>query len=102
MHERWGDMAKNDGGPAFPVLSEREYERGDGNSVHALDSDSGGMSLRDYLAAKAMQGLIHDILIEQHWEDVLKAEGIPTEQFPSFLAHLAYGTADAMLVERSK
>lgn len=40
----------NDGGPAFPVSPEES--RGKVSSVH------GGMTLRDYLAAKAMQGLI--------------------------------------------
>jgi hypothetical protein len=48
----------NDGGPAFPVSTRpwSEYE-----PYGHQDSDStwqyGGMTLRDYFAAKAMQGL---------------------------------------------
>jgi hypothetical protein len=61
-----------------------------------------GMTLRDYFAAKAMQALAHDILIEQHWEDVLKKNGLAVEEFPAFLAHLSYVTADAMLRESAK
>ena len=90
-------MRTNDGGPAFP----RHY----GTSSCADREEqlwNGGMSLRDYFAAKAMQGLIHDILIDQHWEDVMKKEGLNAGQFQSFLAHIAYGTADAMLKAREK
>ena len=38
-------MSKNDGGPAFPP-------------VHDPDSHPSGMTLRDYFAAKVMQGLV--------------------------------------------
>jgi len=62
---------KDDGGPAFPVIGE-----------------AGGMSLRDYFAAKAMQGFA--------------AAG--ADEWPSAedLAHDAYTLADAMLRERAK
>jgi hypothetical protein len=59
------------------------------------------LSLRDYFAAKAMQVLIHDIYIDQPTEDLLIGTGIKPEQFPSYLAHLAYGAADAMLEVRN-
>ncbi len=80
-------MAKNDGGPAFPVLSDREYERGDGNSVHALDSDSGGMSLRDYFAAKAMVVLMNLFFAKESLHQI---------------SRWSYEAADSMLAERSK
>ena len=57
-----------DGGPAFPVLT------------------SNGMSLRDWFAGVALQGLIAN------------AGALPTDD----LSFAAYDYADAMLKERSK
>ena len=78
-------MSKDTGEPAFPSL----------NAVcTGLDSDggerwdtepSGGMTLRDYFAAKAMQSL------------VLDTNGLWREY-----ATNAYQIADAMLAERAK
>ncbi len=82
---------KTDGGPAFPIPCQ------DGG-IPIQD----GMSLRDWFAGQAMNGLVHDILIEQHWEDVLMKEGLETSEFPAFLAQLSYATAYAMLAERAK
>ena len=66
-------MSKHTGGPAFPSESEG-----------MLDNE--GMTLRDYFAAKAMQGYCVD------------------PEMPSFseVAHFAYQMADAMLLERDK
>lgn len=60
-------MSKETGGPAFPV-PDSEYQIQDT-----------GMTLRDYLAAKAMQGML--------------ANGIPSGNIPAY----AYELADAML-----
>ena len=64
-----------DGGPAFPShgsMGEVSHE---------------GMTLRDYFAAKAMQGLIYDKLPEQELRTAAK---------------YSYAMADAMLAERKK
>ena len=70
----------NTGGPAFPV-----------NTSCAPDYD--GMTLRDYFAAKAMQGLMG-----RSWADA------KTGKFPENLhavwATAAYQMADAMLKAR--
>jgi hypothetical protein len=66
-------MSTNDGGPAFPTP---RYERGDMYSL--------GMSLRDYFAAKAMQGFLSR----------------PGSVDPKQDAALAYMLADAMLAAR--
>jgi hypothetical protein len=66
----------NTGGPAFPV------------PLDAFD-DREGMTLRDYFAAKAMQGILagtHPIVKE-------------TEPLPT-VARVAYAQADAMLEAR--
>jgi hypothetical protein len=66
----------NTGGPAFPV------------PLDAFD-DREGMTLRDYFAAKAMQGILagtHPIVKE-------------TEPLPT-VARVAYAQADAMLKAR--
>ena len=64
-------MGKNDGGPAFPTT---------------IDLCDKGISIRDYFAAKAMQGLIIG-------EDDFEYDTI---------AKSSYKLADAMLAERNK
>lgn len=67
----------NTGGPAFPTP---RYERGDMYSL--------GMTLRDYFAAKAMQGMIGG-----NW---------PTSRTDQdYIAEFSYALADAMLAARS-
>ena len=69
--QEWEEQMKiNTGGPVFPT------------PAHNLNND--GMTLRDYFAAKAMQGLLAS---EVH---------APLEDF----AATAYKMADAMLKER--
>lgn len=75
-------MEKETGGQAFPCL-----ERGS-NGLELVD---GGMTLRDYFAAKAMQG---DIASMQAHEDPASAA--------HHIAFRAYAVADAMLKERDK
>ena len=67
-------MSKYTGGPAFPTVDENHYSVG-----------GEGMSLRDYFAAKALQGL-------------LSGRNYITEMN----VQLAYEYADAMLKEREK
>lgn len=76
-----------DGGPAFPGFEfdsrvrpvERDF------NIHAEPVP--GMSLRDYFAAKAMQGMLIDISIQF--------------QTPEKHAEAAYKMADAMLKART-
>jgi hypothetical protein len=64
----------NDGGPAFPRLSEAP-----------------GLSIRDWLAGMAMQGLL------SHWQGL---EENPSEEELNVGATSAYQFADAMLKAR--
>ncbi len=66
-------MSKTDGGPAFPS--------------RPADMES-GMTLRDYFAAKAMQGLL------------AQSNGTALSSDVSIAAEYAYKTADAMLKAR--
>ena len=66
----------NNGGPAFPVTLFEGQTLGDGTA--------NGMTLRDYFAAKAMQGML------------AAAEGYSNDE----LAGYAYIVADAMLRAR--
>jgi hypothetical protein len=68
-------MNNNTGGPAFPT------------PAHNLQND--GMTLRDYFAAKAMQGLLSDPDWRQDWT------------FRE-TAYAAYQQADAMLKARGQ
>ncbi|NPT50761.1 hypothetical protein GNZ10_13750 [Ralstonia sp. 3N] len=69
-------MDKNNGGPAFPA-----HCTSDGHAANVED----GMSLRDYFAAKAMQGLLSDTSLKGAMEE---------------FADRAYQMADAMLRAR--
>lgn len=73
----------NDGGPAFPF----EEMHTDGTHYHSHP----GLSLRDYFAAKAMQG---DISSMQAHEDPASAA--------HHIAARAYAVADAMLKAREE
>lgn len=78
-------MSKDNGGPAFPrdgYQIEDEYGR-----KETIQGKS-GMTLRDYFAAKAMQGMIASYGYLRSEVDVI--------------AESAYDCADAMLKERAK
>lgn len=78
-------MSKNNGGPAFPSEGGRRFVIG--NEVRkTLPSD--GMTLRDYMAAKAMQGML-----AHHAEYIGNVEQLSKD---------AYAAADAMLAERER
>lgn len=74
-------MSKEDGGPAFPVPDI------DGGAV------SEGMTLRDYFAAKAVQGLMG-----RDWSDFKVSD----DELIAMWARSAYGVADAMLKARKQ
>ena len=71
-------MSKDNGGPAFGELQQ----------VGDVAMRDGGISIRDYFAAKAMQGIL------------CSGKGIHSDQF--MLSRDAYEVADAMLEARSK
>jgi hypothetical protein len=75
--------ALNDGGPAFPSIM---GHRNTNDNYCPVDSVP-GLSLRDYFAAKAMQGFAADPNCDATAENMAEA---------------AYRWADAMLAEREK
>ena len=85
--------AANNGGPAFPHTVKYKdishIKPGEIGIAQDVEITSAGMTLRDYFAAKAMQGL----LASGHYEG--KVELMP-------LAFSAYAVASAMLAEREK
>lgn len=82
-------MSKPDGGQAFPEPGVFDGNRDQVNPVGAY-YDAGGMSLRDYFAAKALAAYI---VCQQG-----STHGPTDEQ----LAAWAFATADAMIAERAK
>lgn len=80
-------MRPNDGGEsAFPRMT---YD----------DSRMAGMSLRDYFAARAMQGYLSD---EANLRGMLDVAARRQMEMSQTLAMVAYEIADAMLAERAK
>lgn len=71
-------MSKDTGGPAFP------HAKGVGDTW----IEDGGMTLRDYFAAKAMLGQL--------------SYGRCRDMSPDAIAEFSYEYADAMLSEREK
>lgn len=72
----------NDGGAAFPTFNAISH------------CDEGGMTLRDYFAAKALQGMASS----SYWGDSVDAD----EGNLSMVATHAYAMADAMLSAREQ
>jgi hypothetical protein len=74
---------RKDGGPAFPRIAQRYIDQ---TNEYAYVQEQEGMSLRDYFAAKAMQGFA----------------GAESASLPSVanIAEWAYSMADAMLEAR--
>lgn len=73
-------MTNNTGGPAFP----------EGKGVGDVWVSDGGMTLRDYFAAKAVSAV---------WN---RLSDMPVDDAADFTAEAAYKIADAMLKEREK
>ena len=80
-------MSKPDGGPAFP--NTHVFPSYDGDSILPGWKATGGMTLRDYFAAKAMQVIMPTFIVNH-------------PQTPEIVAKLSYGYADAMIKEREK
>lgn len=80
---------ERDGGPAFPVECSADHIDNGHQTGHRLFQQY-GMSLRDYFAAKAMQGMLADLpktLYGLDWQEKTAAA--------------AYEVADAMLKARA-
>ena len=75
-----------DGGRAFPAPARYDSELG----MWDCESHFVGMSMRDYFAAKAMQGLLSQSM------------GTALGSDPADAALYAYAVADAMIIERGK
>lgn len=72
-----------DGGPAFPF----DEKEGDGTHYHS----HGGMTLRDYFAAKAMQSFMQGAVLPP---------GFDAAEQLAFTASRAYEVSDAMIAAR--
>ncbi|EHM0713737.1 hypothetical protein JDT53_12485 [Escherichia coli] len=81
-------MNKETGGRAFPVDS--VVERDEKGHLHGFEISSAGMTLRDYFAAKAIQGMLSN---SGMWDLV-------NERHAELAAEDAYQVADAMLRAR--
>ena len=77
-------MNKDTGGPAFPTKNYATIQP-------IAEGYSEGMTLRDYFAAKAMQGLMG-----RDWSDFKVSD----DELIAIWARSAYGVADAMLKAR--
>ena len=83
-----------DGGPAFPQpCTDQGYAA---NTPY--DMAGGGMSLCDYFAAKAMQGVLANSEVEKFRQSL--DEDIPEEKQIEAIATTSYEIADAMIAAR--
>lgn len=91
-------MARNDGGPAFPVVP------GFGEAATGPAVDSVGLSIRDYFAAQALASVGSNKVNGLGWKligDLAYTHG-EWRTSPNMQAQAAYAIADAMLAERQK
>ena len=84
-------MSAQDGGPAFP--SGAKDWNGSAEPVNK------GMSLRDYLAASCLQGMLSNAAICAGFDNLCHGDPLVV---PAVIAHRAYVFADAMLKARSQ
>ena len=82
----FGNDMKNSGGPAFPT-----YHGG------GVQSQLDGMTLRDYFAAKAMNGILESAI---DWFPTGKNADLASLELFKDLAEDSYAIADAMLKAR--
>lgn len=78
-----------DGGPAFGELKQ----------IGDRAIKQGGLTIRDYFAAKALQGLISNESAVERFKNAEVAEGFESV---SLMANASYQVADAMLKERAQ
>jgi len=95
---------KEDGGPAFPCEGAEFIETGTvdgGGKIGKIEKiNRPGMSLRDYFAAAALQGLLAGVDNNAPARMDRYSNGAPIDRSP--FATTAYQYADAMLAERAK
>lgn len=82
-----------DGGPAFPVFIVAGHA--DPEQVAEACRDAAGLTVRDYFAAKAMQGYLSNSWLAKEIDSM----GERSDQQAIF-ADIAYSMADAMLAAR--
>jgi hypothetical protein len=90
---------KDNGGSAFPCSMRRDenyMDEGGFGRVRTVTLQEGGMSLRDYFAAKVVQGIISS--------PNTRITGAPNREQDAdpALAQRAYEIADVMIAERNK
>jgi hypothetical protein len=83
---------KNDGGPAFP-LADWKVDLARGSFI------SGGMTLRDYFAAAALQGTMKD---RENLKALWNSAELEHKEVSNLIAEKMYLLADAMIAERLK
>lgn len=79
-------MSHPDGGPAFPQVYDAHHWPGPGEPK--------GMSLRDYFAGMALQGMLA--------ANPGKVPGMTADNVDQIIAREAYASADAMLKQREQ
>lgn len=78
---------KNTGGPVFPIPGLEAYE------------EFKGMTLRDWFAGQALQGMLGD---SKTLSALIQVHGMEGDGTRASIAEISYLLADAMIAERSK
>lgn len=83
----------------IPVDEQGRQVRADGGPWEAVRQVP-NISLRDYFAARALQGFVTAAAFNQDAENMLIQAGVKPADFAAFHAHLSYELANAMMEER--
>ena len=85
---------KDNGGPAFPIPHQPNQEGYEWNAA-------GGMSMRDWFAGLALQGLCaNKDFLDQHLKDCISQEIEDPDMIRGLFANTCYLFADAMIKEK--
>lgn len=94
---------KDDGGPAFPIPIAAQSSGGIYNTLQQSSGKLGGMSLRDWFAGMALQGLCsNEKFMRDQLNEWLRMENGSPDLLRASHVSTCYQFADAMIAERAK
>jgi hypothetical protein len=93
----------DDGGPAFPVpMAATPGPNGEHHLYDATERCLGGMTLRDYFAGQALQGMLAR-MVDVKYAQAIREEATSDQiGVSAALSIMAYAKADAMLAARKQ
>ena len=97
-NKRSNNMAKEDGGQAFPKIDNIDYK----DTQRAIVNTIGGLTKREWFAGMALQGILANPIVEQYLNNREKAGAQTEKQSTEATVKAGFYYADAMIAESKK